>query len=201
MLGLLLDSPSELPWQCIGKYSQYICRCVQEIHLDKHIKLLDSPGVVMATDTGDTGSMILRNCVKVCSFLPCCDWLVTVLLLLLLCSWNLSVILWLQSRLFSDAATSFRWAHTTIGIVSILLSVPISLLLPPPSRTLFLCPQVLRHYCIPEFKDVQEFLSHLAHKTGKLKKGERVEKKLWVWKYSSAALQLSSKSYSCMIAL
>ena len=31
--------------------------------------------------------------------------------------------------------------------------------------------QVLEHYCIPEYKDVQEFLSHLANKTGKLKKG------------------------------
>ncbi len=42
------------------------CRCVQEIQLDKHVKLLDSPGVVMATNSGDTASMILRNCVKVC---------------------------------------------------------------------------------------------------------------------------------------
>ncbi|CAB1353483.1 unnamed protein product [Coregonus sp. 'balchen'] len=36
----------------------------QEIHLDKHIKLLDCPGIVMATSTTDA-AMILRNCVKI----------------------------------------------------------------------------------------------------------------------------------------
>ena len=30
---------------------------------------------------------------------------------------------------------------------------------------------MLEYYCIPEYDDVQEFLSHLAKKTGKLKKG------------------------------
>ena len=37
---------------------------MQEVQLDKHIKLLDSPGVVMAQNATDT-SVILRNCVKV----------------------------------------------------------------------------------------------------------------------------------------
>lgn len=37
---------------------------MQEVHLDKHIKLLDSPGVVMMASSSDT-SVILRNCVKV----------------------------------------------------------------------------------------------------------------------------------------
>ncbi|CAL8380010.1 unnamed protein product [Boreogadus saida] len=39
-------------------------KCLQEIHLDKHIKLLDCPGIVMATSTSDA-AMILRNCVKI----------------------------------------------------------------------------------------------------------------------------------------
>lgn len=30
----------------------------------------------------------------------------------------------------------------------------------------------MEHYCIPEFDSVSEFLSHLAHKSGRLKKGE-----------------------------
>ena len=30
---------------------------------------------------------------------------------------------------------------------------------------------MLEYYCIPEYDDVQEFLSHLAKKMGKLKKG------------------------------
>lgn len=34
------------------------------MHLDKHIKLLDCPGIVMATSTTDA-AMILRNCVKI----------------------------------------------------------------------------------------------------------------------------------------
>ncbi|XP_060084398.1 guanine nucleotide-binding protein-like 3 homolog, partial [Ylistrum balloti] len=40
-----------------------ITRAMQEVQLDKHIKLLDSPGVVMATGASDM-SVILRNCVK-----------------------------------------------------------------------------------------------------------------------------------------
>ena len=39
-------------------------RQMQEVQLDKHIRLLDSPGVVMATGTSDT-SIILKNCVRV----------------------------------------------------------------------------------------------------------------------------------------
>ncbi|XP_021425423.2 guanine nucleotide-binding protein-like 3-like protein [Oncorhynchus mykiss] len=41
-----------------------VTKCLQEIHLDKHIKLLDCPGIVMATSTTDA-AMILRNCVKI----------------------------------------------------------------------------------------------------------------------------------------
>ena len=31
--------------------------------------------------------------------------------------------------------------------------------------------QLMQHYCLPEFSDCSEFLSHLARRTGKLKKG------------------------------
>ncbi|KAL7842965.1 hypothetical protein AOLI_G00244770 [Acnodon oligacanthus] len=41
-----------------------VTKCLQEIYLDKHIKLLDCPGIVMATSTSDA-AMILRNCVKI----------------------------------------------------------------------------------------------------------------------------------------
>uniref|UniRef100_A0AAQ5X6A1 CP-type G domain-containing protein n=1 Tax=Amphiprion ocellaris TaxID=80972 RepID=A0AAQ5X6A1_AMPOC len=41
-----------------------VTKCLQEVHLDKHIKLLDCPGIVMATSTTDA-AMILRNCVKI----------------------------------------------------------------------------------------------------------------------------------------
>lgn len=44
-------------------YVQCIPRDVQEVQLDKHIKLLDSPGVIMSK-TGDQASLILRNCIR-----------------------------------------------------------------------------------------------------------------------------------------
>lgn len=41
-----------------------LCRTMQAVKIDKHVKLLDSPGIVMATSMSDA-STILRNCVKV----------------------------------------------------------------------------------------------------------------------------------------
>ncbi|XP_078062160.1 guanine nucleotide-binding protein-like 3-like protein, partial [Mustelus asterias] len=41
-----------------------VTKCLQEVHLDKHVKLLDCPGIVMATSTSDA-AVILRNCVKI----------------------------------------------------------------------------------------------------------------------------------------
>jgi len=42
---------------------------MQEIQLDKHVKLLDCPGIVMATGSSDT-QIILKNVVRVsnCKF-------------------------------------------------------------------------------------------------------------------------------------
>jgi len=41
-----------------------LTRSMQEVKLDKHIKLLDSPGVVMASD-GESASLALKNCIRV----------------------------------------------------------------------------------------------------------------------------------------
>nr|XP_056723367.1 guanine nucleotide-binding protein-like 3-like protein [Euleptes europaea] len=41
-----------------------VTKCLQEIQLDKHIKLLDCPGIVVASPTSDA-AMILRNCIKI----------------------------------------------------------------------------------------------------------------------------------------
>jgi len=38
---------------------------MQVVQLDKHIRLLDSPGVVMATKMADDAALVLRNCVRV----------------------------------------------------------------------------------------------------------------------------------------
>ena len=40
-------------------------RSMQEIQLDKHIKLLDSPGLIMMGGAADDPVVALRNCVKV----------------------------------------------------------------------------------------------------------------------------------------
>jgi len=37
---------------------------MQEVHLDKHVKLMDSPGIVMDSGNSDS-AVILRNCVKI----------------------------------------------------------------------------------------------------------------------------------------
>ena len=47
-----------------GFMLSFTCRSMQEIQLDKHIQLLDSPGIVMATGETDAHT-ILRNCVAV----------------------------------------------------------------------------------------------------------------------------------------
>jgi ribosome biogenesis GTPase A len=41
-----------------------ISRHVQEVKLDKNIKLLDSPGIVISKE-GDAASLVLKNCVRV----------------------------------------------------------------------------------------------------------------------------------------
>ena len=51
---------------CLSHFFSHLCllRNMQEVQLDKHVKLLDSPGIVMDANTSDV-SIILRNCVKV----------------------------------------------------------------------------------------------------------------------------------------
>ncbi len=43
-----------------------VTKVKQEIHLDKHIRLLDCPGIVFAAkDTTDTGILLRSNAIKV----------------------------------------------------------------------------------------------------------------------------------------
>lgn len=90
-------------------------KCLQEIHLDKHIKLLDCPGIVMATSTTDA-AMILRNCVKI--------------------------------ELLVDPLS------------------PVEAILRRCNKA-----QIMEHYRVPDFHTPLEFLSLLARRQGKLKKG------------------------------
>ncbi|KAL4227166.1 Guanine nucleotide-binding protein-like 3 [Mactra antiquata] len=92
-----------------------ITKQMQEVNLDKHIRLLDSPGVVMATSSSDT-SVVLRNCVKLENL------------------------------------------EDTTG--------PVEVILRRCNKQ-----QMMLHYNITQYKDVHEFLSLLAVRFGKLKKG------------------------------
>ena len=58
------------------------CSSLQEVQLDKHIKLLDSPGVIIAKGSMDDPALALRNCVKVRSE-PVCARMLRVLVCLL----------------------------------------------------------------------------------------------------------------------
>ncbi|XP_070557670.1 guanine nucleotide-binding protein-like 3 homolog [Ptychodera flava] len=49
---------------CVVGGTPGVTKTMQEVQLDKHIKLLDCPGIVMATSTSEV-SMVLRNCVKI----------------------------------------------------------------------------------------------------------------------------------------
>ncbi|XP_030632671.1 guanine nucleotide-binding protein-like 3-like protein [Chanos chanos] len=92
-----------------------VTKCLQEVHLDKHIKLLDCPGIVMATSTTDA-AMILRNCVKI-------------------------------EQLVDPVA-------------------PVEAILRRCNKT-----QIMGHYGVPDFHNTLEFLSLLARRQGKLRKG------------------------------
>lgn len=41
-----------------------VTKVTQEIHLDKHVKLIDSPGIVFASLDNDDAA-VLRNCMKI----------------------------------------------------------------------------------------------------------------------------------------
>ena len=63
-----LPSPllPSLPSTFLSTLSPGCFRAMQEVQLDKHVKLLDSPGIVMAKDK-DYSAAILRNSVRVSS--------------------------------------------------------------------------------------------------------------------------------------
>lgn len=44
--------------------TSFFLRHVQEVKIDKNLKLLDSPGIVISKE-GDVASLVLKNCVRV----------------------------------------------------------------------------------------------------------------------------------------
>ncbi|NP_001161618.1 nucleostemin-like protein [Saccoglossus kowalevskii] len=49
---------------CVVGATPGVTKSMQQVQLDKHVKLLDCPGIVMATGASDV-AMVLRNCVKI----------------------------------------------------------------------------------------------------------------------------------------
>ncbi|PIK51745.1 putative guanine nucleotide-binding protein-like 3-like protein [Apostichopus japonicus] len=92
-----------------------VTKCMQEVTLAKNIKLLDCPGVVLAS-SNDEVTMVLRNCVKI---------------------------------------------DTIKDTVA-----PIEAILKKCNKE-----QLMLFYTLPQFSDAQEFLSLMATKKGKFKKG------------------------------
>ena len=43
----------------------HLTRLMQEVHLDKHIKLIDCPGIIVARGSPGDPNVALRNCTKV----------------------------------------------------------------------------------------------------------------------------------------
>ena len=54
-------------------YYRFLYSSIQEIQLDKQIKLLDSPGVIIAKGSMDDPALALRNCVMVSRALSMLD--------------------------------------------------------------------------------------------------------------------------------
>lgn len=100
---------------CNIGFSPGITKTSQQVKLDKHVTLIDSPGIVMDTNGSDT-ALILQNCIRI---------------------------------------------ETVNDVV------------PPVEAILRRCntKELMLHYAIPPFNDVNEFLALLAKKMGKLKKG------------------------------
>ncbi|KAM7006168.1 LOW QUALITY PROTEIN: guanine nucleotide-binding protein-like 3-like protein [Tautogolabrus adspersus] len=118
-----------------------VTKCLQEVHLDKHIKLLDCPGIVMATSTSDA-AMILRNCVKIEQLV---DPLPPVEAILRRCN-----------------------KAQVLSVIKDFLHVTLCVKL---SYVILLDVQIMEHYGVSDFHTALEFLAMLAQRQGKLRKG------------------------------
>uniref|UniRef100_A0A8C8SUH5 G protein nucleolar 3 like n=1 Tax=Pelusios castaneus TaxID=367368 RepID=A0A8C8SUH5_9SAUR len=92
-----------------------VTRHLQEVQLDRHVTLLDCPGLVLATSATDA-ALALRGC--------------------------------LRPEQVADPA------------------VPVAAILRRCSQE-----QIMQYYKVPAYRDVMEFLAHLARRKGKLRKG------------------------------
>ncbi|KAI5624602.1 guanine nucleotide-binding protein-like 3-like protein [Silurus asotus] len=156
-----------------------LTKCLQEVHLDKHIKILDCPGIVMTSSNSDA-AVILRNCVKIEQLVDPVPAVETILrrcskkqdtldypdpavihvhavciMFVLLSSAALSIV---RIRGFSTRTVSAFTELHGLRSRSAPLDITASL-------------QIMEHFGVPDFHTTLDFLALLAHRQGKLRKG------------------------------
>lgn len=118
-----------------------VTRAVQQVNLDKHINLLDSPGIAFSDAASNDNWAALRNCVKVS----------------IQCAQSVPCI-----------AMHCKGGELTIGMAVQVeqLDDPQSIV----AEILQRCSakQLMALYKVPAFKDADEFLQHVAFQRGKL---------------------------------
>ncbi|KAL0744227.1 hypothetical protein Bca4012_085740 [Brassica carinata] len=129
-----------------------LTRSLQEVHLDKNVKLLDCPGVVMLKSSGNDASIALRNCKRIEKLedpVSPGNWKIEIMQIMIEYQINLSDL---------TVKSSALWGNIVKEILK-------------------LCsPQLLvTLYKIPDFEAVDDFLYKVATVRGKLKKGGLVD--------------------------
>ena len=93
-----------------------VTKVLQQVQLDSHIALIDSPGVVMVKAIDADPRLILRNCCKI---------------------------------------------ETLVDVMT-----PVEAILKRCDRI-----EIMKHYCVPSYENVSDFVTLLAKRMGKLRKG------------------------------
>jgi nuclear GTP-binding protein len=118
-------------------------RAMQEVHIDKHVKLLDCPGIVFSESSSES-DLVLRNCIKVEQITD-----------------TVKPGAPLSPTLISLRISSFFvFLFLTLFVVT-----SVDLILSRCRRE-----KLMELYKIPIYHDTREFLCHIAHKRGKLGK-------------------------------
>ena len=120
---------------------------MQEVHLDKNVKLLDSPGIVFTAGDSDSAS-VLRNCVKVRPSGGAC----------------------FPNRIGDQPRPQAQHMPLLLVLLQVeKLDDPVT----PVAEILKRVPakQLMLVYKIPAFQTPDQFLAHIAKSRGKLFKG------------------------------
>lgn len=126
-----------------------LTRSMQEVQLDKNVKLLDCPGVVMLKSTGNDASIALRNCKRIEK---------------------------LDDPVGPGEKTT-DFSFFSIACVECVILCSYKIFFLTVKEILKLCPEsvLVTLYKIPSFESVDDYLQKVATVRGKLKKGGIVD--------------------------